>query len=96
MKVEKFVLDNLAQNEAAKTGKAGSSSFSDVLKESISKVGELEKEANAQTEKLVNMDSQDVHDTMISVQKADLTFQMMMQIRNKIIDAYQEIMKIQV
>jgi flagellar hook-basal body complex protein FliE len=42
------------------------------------------------------METQDVHNTMISAQKADLSFQMMMQIRNKIIDAYQEIMKIQV
>ena len=66
------------------------------MKESIEKVAELEKDATEQTEKLVKMENQDVHNTMISVQKADLSFQMMMQIRNKIIDAYQEIMKMQV
>ncbi|MGD0229873.1 MAG: flagellar hook-basal body complex protein FliE [Syntrophorhabdales bacterium] len=95
MKIEKVVFDDFTQNEGAKVQKSGAS-FSDVLKDSISKVAELQKEATEQTEKLVKAESQDVHNTMISVQKADLTFQMMMQIRNKIIDAYQEIMKIQV
>jgi flagellar hook-basal body complex protein FliE len=95
MKVEKVVFDNFMQNEGPKTEKA-STSFSEVLKDSISKVGELEKEANAQAEKLVTMEGQDIHNTMIAVEKADLSFQMMMQVRNKIISAYEEIMRIQV
>jgi len=95
MKIEKVVFDNFALNEGAKVNK-GAASFSEILKESISKVAELEKEASEQTLRLTKMETQDVHNTMISVQKADLSFQMMMQIRNKIIDAYQEIMKIQV
>jgi flagellar hook-basal body complex protein FliE len=95
MNVEKVVFDNFAVDEGAKTQKAAPS-FSEILKESIEKVAELEKDATEQTEKLVKMENQDVHNTMISVQKADLSFQMMMQIRNKIIDAYQEIMKMQV
>jgi len=42
------------------------------------------------------MEGQDIHNTMIAVEKADLSFQLMMQIRNKIISAYEEIMRIQV
>jgi flagellar hook-basal body complex protein FliE len=95
MNVEKVVFDNFSVDEGSKVRKT-STSFSDILKESISKVSELEKEADEQTQKLVKNETQDVHSTMISVQKADLSFQMMMQIRNKIIDAYQEIMKLQV
>ncbi len=41
-------------------------------------------------------ETQDLHTTMIAVQKADLSFQMMMQVRNKIVQAYQEIMRMQV
>ena len=98
MKVETFTLDNLAdpvktKNEAQETGKA---SFSDALKDSIRKVGEIEKEANHEVEKLVKMETQDIHNTMIALEKADLTFQMMMQIRNKKISAYEEIMRMQV
>jgi flagellar hook-basal body complex protein FliE len=41
-------------------------------------------------------ESQDLHTTVIAMQKADLSFQMMMQVRNKIVQAYQEIMRTQV
>lgn len=95
MKVEKVVFDNFASTGPNKAGKSNTS-FSEVLKDSINKVGELEKEANQQTESLVKMDGQDVHNTMIAVEKADLSFQLMMQIRNKIINAYEEIMRMQV
>ena len=95
MKVERVVLDNFMQNEGPKVEKANTS-FSEILKDSISKVGELEKDASEQTEKLVKMEGQDIHNTMIAVEKADLSFQLMMQIRNKIISAYEEIMRIQV
>jgi flagellar hook-basal body complex protein FliE len=95
MKVERVVLDNFMQKEGPKVEKA-STSFSEILKDSISKVGELEKDANEQAEKLVKMEGQDIHNTMIAAEKADLSFQLMMQIRNKIISAYEEIMRIQV
>ncbi len=74
----------------------GESSFLDTLKDSIKRVGELEKEADKEVEKLARMESDDVTSTMMAIEKADLTFQLMMQVRNKIIDAYQEIMRLQV
>jgi flagellar hook-basal body complex protein FliE len=37
-----------------------------------------------------------LHDTMIAMEQADLSFRLMMQVRNKIVDAYQEIMRMQV
>jgi flagellar hook-basal body complex protein FliE len=40
-------------------------------------------------------ESQDLHTTVIAMQKADLSFQLMMQVRNKIVEAYQEIMRMQ-
>ena len=95
MKVERVVFDNFMQNDGPKVEKA-TTSFSEVLKDSINKVAELEKDANVETEKLVKMEGQDIHNTMIAAEKADLSFQMMMQIRNKIISAYEEIMRIQV
>ncbi len=95
MKVESFSLPNFGEvqkpaNEKAKT------SFGDVLKDSIKKVVELEKDAGTEMEKLVKMENTDVQSTMIAVEKADLSFQMMMQIRNKILSAYDEIMRMQV
>ncbi len=78
------------QNEKGGTG------FGDVLKEAISTVNELQKQSDQEIQKLMTGESQDLHTTMIAVQKADLSFQMMMQVRNKIISAYEEIMRMQV
>lgn len=99
MKIETLQLPNFAENIAEKKGSSdvkGSTSFKEILKDSINKANELEKEADKEVQKLAKMDSQDIHATMIAIEKADLTFQTMMQIRNKIINAYEEIMRMQV
>jgi flagellar hook-basal body complex protein FliE len=88
-------LGNMVENKGAGGPKA-KTSFSEILKDSIHKVGQLEKEADQEITKLAKMESQDIHNTMIAVEKADLSFQLMMQVRNKIINAYEEIMRMQV
>ena len=95
MKIENFSLPDFSQ-AILKVEEKPKSSFVDTLKESINKVGELEKEADKEAEKLAKLEGQDIHNTMIAIEKADLTFQLMMQIRNKIINAYEEIMRMQV
>jgi flagellar hook-basal body complex protein FliE len=71
-------------------------SFGDVLKSAISTVNELQKQSDVEIQKLMTGETQDLHTTMIAVQKADISFQMMMQVRNKIVAAYQEIMRMQI
>ena len=66
------------------------------MKDAISTVNELQKQSNQEIEKLMTGESQDLHTTVIAMQKADLSFQMMMQVRNKLVSAYQEIMKMPV
>jgi flagellar hook-basal body complex protein FliE len=82
--------------ESIQPSKKGQSSFVDVLKDSINKVDQIEKEADKEAEKLARMETQDIHGTMIAIEKADITFQLMMQVRNKILSAYEEIMRMQV
>ncbi len=77
-----------------KTAEGGS--FGDMLKSAISTVNELQKQSDVEIQKLMTGETQDLHTTMLAVQKADLSFQMMMQVRNKIVAAYQEIMRMQV
>jgi flagellar hook-basal body complex protein FliE len=96
MKIENFSLGHLTETPARGTGKTSGASFGDVLKESISKVASLEKDANTEIEKLAKMENKDIHNTMLAIEKADLSFQLMMQVRNKIINAYEEIMRMQV
>jgi len=95
MKIENFSLPNFGEIQKPANQKA-KTSFGDVLKDSIKKVAELEKDAGQEMEKLVKMENTDVQSTMIAVEKADLSFQMMMQVRNKILSAYEEIMRMQV
>ena len=66
------------------------------MKDAISTVNQLQKQSNQEIEKLITGESQDLHNTVIAMQKADLSFQMMMQVRNKIVQAYQEIIRMQV
>ena len=70
--------------------------FGDVLKEAISTTNALQKQSDSEIQKIMTGESQDLHSTLIAVQKADLYFQMMMQVRNKLVQAYQEIMRMQV
>ena len=71
-------------------------SFGETLREAISTVNDVQKQSDLAIQKLLTGETQDLHTTLIAVQKADLSFQMMMQVRNKIVQAYQEIMRMQV
>jgi flagellar hook-basal body complex protein FliE len=74
----------------------GSANFKDVLKEALQDVDQAQKVSDQQIQKVISGEIQDVHTAMIAMQKADLSFQMMMQVRNKLIEAYHEVMRMQV
>jgi flagellar hook-basal body complex protein FliE len=65
--------------------------FFDTLKNTMGQVEQLGTDAQGQVGKLLSGDGQDIHSAMIAVEKADMAFQLMMQVRNKIISAYQEV-----
>ena len=69
--------------------------FGDMLKAAIQQVSDVEKTSPTELQKILS-DESDLHSVMISLDKADLSFQFMMQVRNKIVQTYQEIMKTQV
>ena len=66
-------------------------SFKDLLYQSIGEVNRLQQEAQAATEGLVTGRSQDVGQVLIATQKAEVAFKMLMEIRNKLITAYDEL-----
>jgi flagellar hook-basal body complex protein FliE len=69
--------------------------FGDVLKNAISQVNTLQGSAEQQVSGLLQGGNADMGQVMISVEKADVAFQLMMQVRNKIVSAYQDIEKMQ-
>ena len=70
-------------------------SFGDVLKSAVNQVNQVNDSAAAQVNNLLQGGSSDMNDVMIAVEKADVSFQLMMQVRNKIVNAYQDIEKMQ-
>jgi flagellar hook-basal body complex protein FliE len=74
----------------------GGPAFGDLLAESIKDVNKAQLEAGKAVEDLVSGDSRDVHNTIIAMQKADISFKLMMSVRNKIVDAYKEVLRMQV
>lgn len=74
----------------------GEVSFADTLKNYITKVDNLHKEADEAILDLAAGKSKNIHETMLAIQKADISFRLMMQVRNKIIEAYQEVMRMSV
>ena len=71
-------------------------SFADTLNEAIQNVNELQKTSDKAMQNLATGRTDNVAEVMISAEKADIALKLMVQVRNKIIDAYQEIMKMQV
>ena len=69
--------------------------FGDVIKESIAKVNQLQLEAESAIQDLT-FKKGDIHNAMIAIEKADISFQLMVQVRNKILSAYEEVMRMQV
>ena len=71
----------------------GGSGFSDILKDSINSVNEIQK-TSGQLSKAFEMGDQDVSlaEVMIASQKASVSFQAMLQVRNKLVDAYKDVM----
>ncbi len=76
---------------AAAATPAASKSFGEALGEAVGEVDTLNLEARYKVSSLVEGNGADVHDAMIAVEKADLSFQLMLQVRNKVVQAYQQI-----
>jgi flagellar hook-basal body complex protein FliE len=70
--------------------------FGDFLKGAVGEVSHLHHQADQAVEALAAGRSQDIHNTMIALQKADVSFQLLMQIRNKVVSAYETVMRMQI
>lgn len=87
-------------SQAAKVGPvkmpdSAESNFGDILKDAVNDVSKMQSDANSKIGELLSGNAQDVHGAMISVQEANLSFELMVQVRNKMVSAYQEISRLQ-
>lgn len=77
-------------------GEPAGSSFADTLKSAINQVNDLHKASDKASADLATGRTDNVADVMLAAEKADIALRVMVQVRNKILDAYNEIMKMQV
>jgi flagellar hook-basal body complex protein FliE len=70
-------------------------SFLDTLKEKLDGINDKQLEAENMTEMLVKGENVDIHEVMLSTEEAKLSLELAVQIRNKIVEAYQEINRMQ-
>jgi flagellar hook-basal body complex protein FliE len=69
--------------------------FEENLRAAMDGVEEVSSRAQQKVSQLLRGDGADVHSAMIAVEQAELSFELMMQVRNKIVEAYQEIARMQ-
>jgi len=87
-----------AQNKTTATNtEAGQAEFADLLKQSVNKVNDTQMDAKRVSDAFQAGDpSVQVSEVMVALQKSNVSFQAMLQVRNKLVSAYQEIMNMQV
>lgn len=71
-------------------------SFADALSNAINNVDETMKTSDHNVQKFIAGESDNVHDVMISMQRAQMSFELMVEVRNKAIETYQEISRMQI
>jgi flagellar hook-basal body complex protein FliE len=69
--------------------------FKEYLKQCIEGVDRLQKEADQAASDLVTGKVENVHQAMVAMEKADVSFRLMVEVRNRIVKAYEQIMKMQ-
>ncbi len=94
--VGRIPLPAAPEAKGAAPGAKGGASFGEVLSNSLREVDQLQKKADAAIEALASGEKASLHETMVALEKAEISFRLMMQVRNKIVEAYQEVLRIQV
>ncbi len=80
-----------AQTEGTEKG-----GFGDLLKQAVNKADATQKHADMMVDRAIIGQEKDLHKVMMAQEEASLTFELLMEVRNKLMDAYNQIMQMQV
>lgn len=98
--VQPFIKSNTLTPKAPSKGEVtpgeAHASFANELKQSIDGLNKAQLESNQMTKALARGEADDLHNVMITAQKASITMQTTIEVRNKVVEAYKEIMRMQV
>lgn len=74
----------------------GQPAFGDIMKNLIGDVDRLQKTTEAATGKMLTGELEDVHQVVVAMEEAQASFRLLMEVRNKMVEAYKEVMRMQV
>jgi flagellar hook-basal body complex protein FliE len=83
-------------NNVQSTSEVSAVNFKDLLTKAISDLNTSQTDANASIQNLATGGADNLHDVIISMEKAEMTLQYAIQVRNKVMDAYQSVIQMQV
>jgi len=86
----------LTQKSTSSTLSDSSLSFTDIMNNAMKEVESLSNASETQANSLLTGETKDIHSVVIAAEKADIALQMTLQVRNKVLDAYQEMMRMQI
>ncbi len=89
------VIPEGASSSPGSSVKQAKSSFGDILSNLVTSVNDSQKAGDMAVEQLQSGDASHLHDVMIAVEEADISLRMLVQMRNKALSAYEEIMRMQ-
>lgn len=92
----KFELPKLEAGFGTGLESTAPKSFGEFLSESLNQVNDIQSQANKAIQKLSSGESKNIHETMLMVEQAEIAFKTMNQIRTKVLEAYKEIMRLQI
>jgi flagellar hook-basal body complex protein FliE len=81
---------------AGSSAASGGSAFQSMLGDAISKVESFQNNADNSVNKFLSGEGEELHKVALATQQADLSFQLFMQVRNKVVTAYNQVMQMQV
>ena len=84
------------EKKVSKNKETNQGDFLNTLNGFMKDVNQIQKESGESVNQLVSGDITNIHDVMVAVEKASVSFELMMEIRNKVIEAYREVMRTQV
>ena len=95
MKINSAIQTLASQNAVHSNSQNSKVDFSKILKEELNKVNHLQIKADEATQQFIVGESEDIHSVMLATEEAKLALEMAVQVRNKLIEAYQEINRMQ-
>ncbi|MGI6049422.1 MAG: flagellar hook-basal body complex protein FliE [Acetivibrionales bacterium] len=93
------LINNKVLTEApskAVNGASDNINFKDLLLDALNNVNTLERESDKMTEDFIAGRTDDIHSVLIAAEKASVSLQFITEVRNKVMEAYQEIMRMQI